>query len=432
MRPFGRFRLRLLAHGLVLMVLMAAAVAIADRVFVNRWVESELTERRPRVNRAVSLFGPEGNLVGTRAEPPVDGPSRDVLARLAQGADPIVQNNVIMTGLFRDGAFVGVVARRIPGPLESYPGPPLPLVLLTLVVCIAATLLISIPLSRAVVRPVETLARSVKRFGAGELGARALVSQRDEIGDLATAFNDMASRIESLVRKEKRLLADISHELRTPLARIRVVLELASDGEPERTVSYLGEIAQDLAELESLVDDILASARLASASGRVDGGGVPMHWTKTSVAAIADKSRLRFERLHPGQRFEVKADVGALEIDCDPALLHRAIDNLLDNAAKYAAGASVVLEVIQEAEGVAFNVVDDGPGMSAEAAARAFEPFFREDVSRDRRTGGVGLGLSIVRTIVAAHGGRVGVDSAPGRGTKVAIVLPLHSAHQPA
>jgi signal transduction histidine kinase len=422
---FGAFRRRVLAHGLLLMLLMAGAVAVADRLFVNRWVEHELLERRARVNSEISVYGPDGALLASKVEPPVSAPPKEVLARLASGAPPTTVNDVVVTGMFRDGKFAGAVARQLPPPLAPYPGPPLPLVLLTLGVCIAATLLASIPLSRAIVHPVEALARSVKRFGAGELGARASLRGGDEIGDLAAAFDDMATRIESLVRKEKRLLADVSHELRTPLARIRVVLELASDGDPERVRSYLGEIAQDLAELEMLVDDVLASARLDAARSKVVGGAVPMHWTQASVAEIVERARARFARLHPGQPLSVDAEVDGLAIECDKGLLRRAIDNLLDNAAKHAPGASVELRAVRADDGgVTIQVADDGPGMSAEGAARAFEPFFREDVSRDRRTGGVGLGLSIVRTIVEAHGGRVSAESAPGRGTKIAIVLP--------
>lgn len=424
MRLFGRFRQRLLVHGLVIVLLMAGAVAAADRIFVNRWVEREIVERRARVNRAISVYDADGKLTATKVEPPVPAPSPDVLARLASGSPPIVEDDVVHSGVFNNGAFAGVVAREVPPPMESYPGPPLPLVLLVLGACMLVTLLASIPLSRTVVYPVEALARSVKRFGAGDLNVRAAVSRNDEIGDLAVAFNEMASRVEALMRSEKQLLADVSHELRTPLARMRVVLELASDGDSSEVQAYLPEIAQDLAELETLVDDVLASAQLEAAKGN---GTLPVHRTPTSVARLLEKSSVRFVRLHPEQPFEVMVDVGELQLDCDPRLLRRALDNALDNAAKHAPGANVVLRATADHDGVRIDVIDDGPGMSEAATARAFEAFFRDDVSRDRRTGGVGLGLAIVRSVVEAHGGRVRATSAPGHGTTISIALPRSS-----
>jgi two-component system OmpR family sensor kinase len=110
---------------------------------------------------------------------------------------------------------------------------------------------------------------------------------------------------------------------------------------------------------------------------------------------------------------------------CDPVMMRRVLDNLLDNAVKHApAPARVDLVVRPEGEGIAVEVRDDGPGMSAEVAERAFEPFYRGDASRDRRTGGVGLGLSLVRRIVEAHGGRVELSTEPGRGTSFLVRLP--------
>ena len=422
MRIFGRFRRRVLVHGVVVVLLMAGAVGAADRLFVNRWIEQEMEERLARVNSKITIYGLDGDLVASNTDPPVPSPPPEVVARFARGAPPATVNGAIVSGLFRDGAFKGVVVRKRAPPMEGYPGPPIPVTLLALVLCMALTLIVSIPLSRAVVQPVERLARSVKRFGAGELNARASLSREDEIGELAAAFDEMAARIQALVRSEKRLLASVSHELRTPLARIRVILELATDGDPHDVRSYLGEIAQDLAELESLVEDVLTSAKLDAGSG-----ALPMHWTHASITDLIATSRARFARAHPDQRFDAHVDVRAAEIECDPKLLRRAIDNLLDNAAKHAPSARVELRV-HEDDGIVIAVTDDGPGMSAAAAALAFEPFFREDVSRDRRTGGSGLGLSIVRTIVEAHGGRVVLDSAPTRGTRVAIHLPRREA----
>jgi two-component system, OmpR family, sensor kinase len=424
----GRFRLRVLAHGLVVVLLMAVAVTIADRFFVNAWVERGLAERRARAANQLSVYGADRSLVASNAEPPIPAPPDDAWASLAGTTESMTRDNFVMSGVFHGGTFAGVVVRRLAPPLVSYPGPPAGLVLLALLACVAATLLASIPLARSVVRPIEALARSVKLFGSGQLSTRASLERTDEIGDLATAFDEMAARIESLVRAEKRLLANVSHELRTPLARIRVVLELASDGDAARVRSYLPEIAHDLEELEQLVDDILATARRDAASDRVDEAKVPMHWTTADLASVVDDSRGRFASRHPDRQLDLVVPGELPELVCDPVLLRRVVDNLLDNAAKYAGGSRIELEVRSDADNVWLKVTDEGPGMSAEVAQRAFDPFYRADESRDRRTGGVGLGLSIVRTIVEAHGGEARIDAAPGRGTSVTARIPRRAS----
>ncbi|MDB4937263.1 MAG: periplasmic sensor signal transduction histidine kinase [Labilithrix sp.] len=441
-KVFGRFRFRVLAHGIVILLLMSTATLIADRLFVNKWVGKELLERRARAANHLSLYGAEGALVASNVQPPVPAPPPDMWAALStqSGAarrETMSRDDIVMSAIYQDDVFRGVVVRRLAPPLEPYPGPPLPLILLTLAVCMAATLLVAIPFARSVVRPVEALARSVRRFGTGELATRAAPAAfaQDEIGDLAVAFDEMASRIESLVRSEKRLLANVSHELRTPLARIRVVLELASDSDSDgaRIRSYLSEIAVDLAELEGLVDEVLATARLDAAKGRVGHADLPMRWTIASLGPLVDKSRARFASLYPEHELDVViggTDGAELpDLRCDPSLLRRVIDNLLDNAAKHAKGSPhVALEVSADDDEVRIVVTDGGPGMAPEVAARAFDAFYRADESRDRRNGGAGLGLSIVRSIVEAHGGKVELDSSRERGTSVTARFPRNAS----
>jgi len=312
--------------------------------------------------------------------------------------------------------------------MEEYPGPPLPVILLAFTACMAATLLLSVPLARSVVRPIEALARSVELFGSGKLSTRVGLHGHDEIGDLAAAFDEMATRIEALVRSEKRLLANVSHELRTPLARIRVVLELAGDGDPARIQSYLTEVAHDLAELESLVDDVLASARIDAAAGRLGDWSLPLHWATVNLATLIERSRARFASLYPGRALVVAIEGELPDLRCDPALLRRVVDNLLDNAARYANEAPIELRAGADAESAFIRVADKGPGMSPEVATHAFDPFYRADHGRDRRHGGAGLGLSIVRSVVQAHGGRVELDTEAGRGTSVTARIPRRSS----
>lgn len=411
----------MLWYGLAVGLLMAAALIIADRFVVSSWVIRAVAERRMRITSELSVYKVDGELLATNVQPPVPAPARDTWTSLSERPQTVVQDGLVMNGVFRDGAFAGVVVRRILPTVGPYPGPPLALVLGALAGCVAASVLLSAPLARSVVQPVEALAQSVERFGEGQLSTRVLSKRKDEIGALAATFDEMASRVEARVLREKRLVANVSHELRTPLARIHVLLELARDGDATRLRSYLSEIAADIADLEELVDDVLTTAKLDIALGRLGDAGLPLRWTTANIGPIVVKSRARFARLHPDEHLEVVAEGALPDLRCDPRLLRRVVDNLLDNAAKYAKGSRIELHARADAEDVWIRVTDQGAGMSPEVAARAFEPFFRAD---ENHPDGVGLGLATVRWIIEAHAGAVTLESAPGHGTSVTARIP--------
>jgi two-component system, OmpR family, sensor kinase len=274
--------------------------------------------------------------------------------------------------------------------------------------------------SRRLVRPLGELAEAARKFGSGDTRARARLHRDDELGDVGRAFDDMAGRTEALLLAQRQLMADVSHELRTPLARIRVALELVAE-DPVAAKDVLAEVGGDLDEIDQLIEDILTTARL-------DGEQAELRRQSISVAEVARCAIAGFAARHPGRRLEPA--LGAeVAIECDPALLRRALDNLLDNAANYSEPTSAVtLALVGDPAGaaraVAFEVVDHGIGMTAEELERAFTPFWRADASRARRTGGVGLGLALARRIARAHGGDVTLVSVPGRGTTARLALP--------
>jgi signal transduction histidine kinase len=358
--------------------------------------------------------------VATNVTPPLSAPAAAREAALGRERPVRLGRDEDVAALRRDGATLGVAVIRHAGPALPWGR-----ILFVLGACLGIAAACAVPLSRSMVRPILALEAATRRLGAGDLTTRVALRRTDEIGDLARAFDDMAARIAGFVRAEKELLANVSHELRTPLSRIRVVLELASDGDPARAQRYLGEIAQDLAELDRLVEDVLTTAKLDLAGGRAGGSRVPMRVEEVAVEELLARSRARFEQLHAERSLSVAAPSPLPRLRGDPVMMRRALDNLLDNAVKHApAPARVALSARADGDGVEIEVRDDGPGMSAEVAARAFEPFYRGDVSRDRRTGGVGLGLSLVRRIAEAHGGRVELESEPGRGTAIRLFLP--------
>jgi two-component system OmpR family sensor kinase len=275
----------------------------------------------------------------------------------------------------------------------------------------------SFPLARAITRPLERLTETARRLGHGDLTIRSGIRRADEIGELATAFDEMADRLQRLVQGERELLANVSHEFRTPMARMRVALDLAAEGDREGARRYLTEISADLDELERLVEDILTAARLDS------GMTPPLRLALVDPEALIEQAAARFRPTYPRRTLEIKASA-CPPIMADPALLRRVIDNLLDNAAKYSDAGPIVVSVAKGAGGVVFEVVDQGIGVDPGDLPKLFNPFFRTDRSRARQTGGVGLGLALAKRIVEAHGGAITIESSPGKGTAVRFTVP--------
>lgn len=359
-----------------------------------------------------------------------------VLAAAGRGFAPLgaeVQAELERGGLTTMGR--GLVAVRVdgPGPLAgaillvrgSPPQLPVDAILVVLAVMLAMVAVASVWFARGLARPLARLAGAAERLGDGDLAARAAVDRRDELGQVGQAFDRMAQRITALLDANRSLVASVSHELRTPIARIRVALELASES-PAEAQELLRGVGDDLGELERMVDDILTMTRLSTPSA------APLRRERCRPDELADRAGRRWRLLH-GERTLV-ADVApdAPAVDGDPVLLRRVIDNLLDNAAKYApAERPVELRVRVADATVRFEVSDQGPGLTTAELAQAFTPFWRSDASRTRDTGGVGLGLALARQIARAHGGDVTLASAPGQGTRAVLTLPAVAGTAP-
>ena len=281
----------------------------------------------------------------------------------------------------------------------------------------------SLLFARSLGRPLRKLAGVARAFGSGHLDARARLDRRDELGAVANAFDDMADRITALLQSQRELLANVSHELRTPLARIRVALDLAADGDEEASREALSNISTDWGDLERLVEDVLAAARLDLGSSAP--GGLPLRRDRVNLTELALAALTRFQVVYPSERLELELADDLPLIIGDGALLRRVIDNLVDNSRKYSEPRSTVtLRVFRQGERAVISVIDHGMGIDAADLPHIFTPFFRADRSRTRKTGGVGMGLALVRRIVNAHGGEIDVESEVGRGTEVQVRLP--------
>lgn len=297
---------------------------------------------------------------------------------------------------------------------------------LSLAAVLLVVALVSWPLVRAFASPLERLTATSRALAGGNLSARSGIVRRDEVGELARALDEMAIRLEERIHSEKELFANISHEIRTPLARLRVALELCEDapGDAQQTIERLHGMGADLAELERLVDNVLTNARLdlvasGSAAILLRPRAVDLGGFFTEVAA-------RFARHHSDRNLEQKIPPALPMAVLDPDLLNRVCDNLLDNAVKYSApGSPVTLAVAAEGRQLRVEVTDGGEGVPEEDLPHLFEPFFRSDRSRSRQTGGAGLGLTLCKRIIEAHGGEITAQPNKEQGMTFFFELPV-------
>jgi signal transduction histidine kinase len=282
---------------------------------------------------------------------------------------------------------------------------------------LAVSLILVYPLSRSITRPLERLTANVEAYGRGDLSRRSGLGHfGDEVGRLARSFDEMADRIQAARRAEKELLANVSHELRTPLARIKVALELI-DAPDESVRRRLLTVGEEVDELDRLVADVLTATRL-------DLAALPLRKVRIEVGALVEKARQRALALDPALPIAARVDPG-LAVEADEALLSRALDNLLDNARKYAGGSPIEVGARCEGDEAIFSVRDHGPGIAAADLPRVFEPFFRGE-GAPGNAAGFGLGLSLARRVAEAHGGAARAQNADGGGARIEMRLPLN------
>lgn len=255
-------------------------------------------------------------------------------------------------------------------------------------------------LAYRIVAPLRRLEAAVEHFGQGDLSARVGWTRTDELGRLGASFDQMASRIETLLTAERRLLQDVSHELRSPLARLRFAVELNDAPRIRKEIDRLTSLVQTLIEVT-----------------RAEGDPTARHFLPVDLAALL-RDIVEDARIEAGSRHcELQIErVDPTQISGDTELLRRAIDNVLRNAIHHAPENSAIEISLARINGhSALAVRDHGPGVPADLLDRIFQPFVRAEEDRGRANGGVGLGLSITRRAVELHHGRVYAQNAhPG------------------
>ncbi|HSK89089.1 MAG TPA: ATP-binding protein, partial [Anaerolineales bacterium] len=285
-------------------------------------------------------------------------------------------------------------------------------------------------LSSTVTERIHLLKEAAEKLAQGNLQTRVPVDGRDEVAALSSTFNQMAEQLQAADRKQREvenlrrdLVAWASHDLQTPLTSMRAVLEALSDGvvdEPEMVKRYLATAQRDVMSLSALIDDLFQMSQL-------DAGGFPLQRAPASLSDLVSDTLESFSQLAKQQEITLE---GQVESDVDPVLMDtqaigRVLNNLISNALRHTpARGRVSVWVRRAAPGVEVTVSDTGEGIRAQDLPHIFERFYRGEKSRNRGTGGAGLGLAIARGIVHAHGGDIQVESQAGKGTQFTFHLP--------
>lgn len=277
---------------------------------------------------------------------------------------------------------------------------------------------------------VVALNRGAKEIAEGNLDVRVPVTGRDEMAELARSFNQMAEQLEVAARKQQELdqlrrdlIAWVGHDLQTPLASMRVIVEALADDvveDPEAVERYLRTVQRDIRSLSLLIDNLFDMAQL-------DAGDLKLERRPNSISDLISDTLETFSALAVKRRVTLDGQVapGVDPVFIDGQQIGRVLANLVSNALRHTPpGGTVRVEATSTEAGVLVDVQDTGEGINPDDLPHVFDQFYRGEKSRSRTTGGSGLGLAISKAIVEAHGGRIGVESAPDEGTRFFFTLP--------
>jgi heavy metal sensor kinase len=286
------------------------------------------------------------------------------------------------------------------------------------------TALIGWLVAGSALRPVERMRAEAATISGDEFGRRLDVpGTGDELARLAGTLNDMLGRLEQAIEHERRFVDDASHELRTPLGILKTELELAlrKARSADELETALRSAAEESDRLNSLAEDLLVLARS-------DRGLLPVHREPTELQDLIRDVIVRFKAAAGTGDVGIDMEGPATRADIDPARLRQALGNLIDNSLRHSPrGSRVTITTTVDGTDLRLAVADHGPGFTAEFLPRAFDPFTRSDAARARTHGGAGLGLSIVKAVVEAHGGSVVAGNRPEGGAVVAMTFPTGS-----
>lgn len=276
-------------------------------------------------------------------------------------------------------------------------------------------------LAQKIVAPVQSLAAASRKVADGDYSQRVAASGADELAEMANSFNTMAAELEQQRDLRHRSMADLAHELRTPLSVLQIELESIEDGLSRPTPEVIRGLQTEVVYLGHLVEDLRTLSLM-------DAGELEMDYQTVDLAELVKEVTSRFHSpaLEKGVELTVKVLTSPLPVIADDRRLAQVMINLLSNALRHApSGGWVVVSVCQEQGQALVTVQDNGEGISSEDLPRIFDRLYRADSARTRSSGGTGLGLSIARSLIEAHGGKIGVQSMVNQGAVFSFTLPL-------
>ena len=280
--------------------------------------------------------------------------------------------------------------------------------------------------TRRALAPVRTLTTAARELGSGDLSQRVPMRGRDEIGVLGSTFNEMARALQQVEQQRRSMTADIAHELRTPLSNVQGYLEAIMDGVVAPDVATVETLHEQTLHLSRLVEDLRLTAT-------AEAGALRLERTPMQLQDIAEETieAFRTRASERGVHLKLEARPNLPDVMADYTRIHQIVANLLENALTHTPTDGDVTVSVEPAgdDRVRLEVADTGAGIPPDELPHIFEQFYRVDPSRSRVTGGVGLGLTIVRRLVEAHGGRVSAESEVGRGTRISVELPVSASN---
>ncbi len=294
-----------------------------------------------------------------------------------------------------------------------------------LLIAIFISGLICYLLSIYLTQPLRSLRLAAKSLATGKLNTRVgrfVGHHKDEIAELSYEFDSMAEQLETLIKSKQRLLQDVSHELRSPLARLQIAIELGRKKSNNLAKKEFDRMEGECLRLNSLIGEALDFARLDQSTNTLNTSLVNL---PTLLEGIINDANYEFTKTTP------RVIIGKIEpyqLMLDARLIHRAIENILRNALRYSPTSQVVvISLHKEArqKNVCIDIEDSGPGVPNEQLTKIFNPFYRVDTAREKKTGGYGLGLAIAKQAIQLHNGEIQATNRKQGGLLVRITLPL-------
>lgn len=287
-------------------------------------------------------------------------------------------------------------------------------------IAIVAAILLTFLLSRRILAPVKAIASATRRFGRGDFSHRVDAGVKGELGELARSFNTMADDLEHTQRLRRNMVADIAHELRTPLANLSGYLEAIRDGVIKADEDVVRSLNEEAATLARLIDD-LQELSLA------DAGELKLVIQTEDIARLIKETvtALNAKAAARGLTITTRLARGLPPAAIDAQRIRQVLHNLLENAMAHTTkGGKITVDTKADGKMINVAVTDTGEGIPAAELPLIFERFYRVDKSRARETGGSGLGLTIARRLVEAHGGTIRAESKPGKGSTFTFTVP--------